>query len=173
MSCAITAGYVIDCNKDSLGGLSKVRIAAKKDIVSIAETAGVISAVVMQTGTQFYDFALVKSTSSFSNAITSNPTNGSMFYAQSATLIFNKLKSATSALVDSLCRASLVLIVEDRNGEIIMLGRENGMDVSGGTIGSGTAGGDRSGYELQLTGEESKTSHVDPTIMAALLLPAS
>lgn len=168
-TCALSGGYTIDCTKDSLGGLSQIVMASKNDIESYTETAGVITAITMKAGKTFYKFDLVKSTSNFVNTLTSAPANGTFFYAQAATLIFNKLKVATSALVDQLARTSLVLIATDRNGEVVLLGRENGLDVSGGTAGSGTAAGDRNGYELQLTGEEAKLSHVDPTIIDALL----
>lgn len=172
MPCAIEEGYEIDCNKDSLGGLIRVRMAAKNDIESITETDKIVTAIVMKTGKRFYNFALVKSTSNFLTTITSTPANGSVFYAESLSLVFNKLKAATSKIVDNLARASVVAIVEDRNGEVILLGRENGLDVSGGTAGSGTAGGDRSGYELQFAGEEKIISHVDPVIVDALLVVA-
>jgi hypothetical protein len=172
MSCAITEDYVIDCNKDSVGGLSKMRVASRNDIVSYTETAGKITAITMKTGSRFYDVQLVKSTSTYSNTLTANPQAGTFFYAQSATLILNKIKAATTAFVESLAKSSLVMIVLDKNGEVVLLGRENGLDLNGGTAGAGTASGDRNGYELQFAGEEIKLSHVDPTIIDDLLLPA-
>lgn len=173
MNCAIVGGYTQDCNKDSLGGLHRIRIAALKDIVSITEVNDVVSAIVMATGKQFFDFQLVKNTSNFSIVPTPNVQAGTNFYAETLAITFNKMKATTSALVDKLAKASLVALVEDRNGEVILLGRNNGLDLSGGTIGSGTAGGDRNGYELSFTGEEAKITHVDPTIVTTLLSPAA
>lgn len=172
MNCAITAGYTIDCNKNSVGGLAKVKIASKKDIVSMTETGGIVSSIVMVTGSKFYEFELVRGTSNFVSTPTPNIQNGSIFYAESLTLVFNKLKASTSSLVDNLAKASIVAIVEDKNGEVVLLGRSGGLDLSGGTIGSGTNSGDRSGYELSFAAEEAKLSHVDPTIVNALLSPA-
>jgi hypothetical protein len=172
MSCAISSGYTIDCNKDSLGGLKVIYIAERKSIEGYTETAGIVTAITLATGKQFYKFELVKSSSSFTITPTANVGNGTLFFAESVQLVMNKLKSSTSALVESLAKASLVMIAEDRNGEVFLLGRENGLDISGGTIGSGTAGGDRSGYDLPFSGEEAKISHVDPTIIAGLLVPA-
>jgi hypothetical protein len=173
MACATIEDYEIDCNKDSLGGLEVIYIAIRGDIEGYTETAGAISAVNMKTGKKFFKFDLVKSTSNFTNTLTANAQTGTFFYAQAATLVMNKLKAATSALVDGLAQNSLVMITKDRNGEFIMLGRENGLDVSGGTAGSGTASGDRSGYEIQFTGEEKKMSHVSPAIIDDLLIPAA
>jgi hypothetical protein len=46
------------------------------------------------------------------------------------------------------------VIVEDNNGNFFYCGLEHGMDVTGGTIVSGAAMGDLSGYTLTLTGME-------------------
>jgi hypothetical protein len=169
MPSAITGGYVADCSKDNIGGLKVVKIASKCDIKSITKANGVVTAIQMNSGTKFYEFQLVKQTSNFVITPTVNAQNGTAFYAEALTIVFNKLKSATSTLVDGLVKGSIVAIVEDRNGEAFLLGRSLGMDLSGGTIGSGTASGDRNGYELQFHGEESEISHIDPTIIPALL----
>ena len=46
--------------------------------------------------------------------------------------------------------------VEDYNGNFMMVGLEHGADVSGGTVVTGAAMGDLSGYTLTLTGMETK-----------------
>lgn len=168
MSCAITAGYAIDCNKDSLGGLKGLKIAAKNDIETITETANVISGITMKSGKKFYNIDLAKSTASFQSAATANVQNGTSFYTETVNVVLNKLKATTSALVDSIVKSSVVIIATDRNGESFLLGRENGLDATTVNAGTGTAGGDRNGYEITLTGEEAKLSHVDPTIIDAL-----
>jgi hypothetical protein len=45
-------------------------------------------------------------------------------------------------------------IVLDNNDRYWLLGAANGLEVSAGTAGTGTAFGDRSGYELTLSGME-------------------
>lgn len=169
MSSAIIAGYTIDCNKNNVGGLKVVRIASKCDIDTITEVAGIITAIAMKPTKKFYEFQLVKSTSNFTLTPTVNAQNGTAYYAEALTLVFNKISAATSAIVDSLVKSGMVAIVEDKNGEVMLLGRTLGLDVSGGSITSGTASGDRNGYDVQLAGEEPKISHVDPTIIAALV----
>jgi len=63
----------------------------------------------------------------------------------------------------------LMAIVTDRNGKYWLLGRSNGLDVSGGTSQTGTAFGDRNGYEMTFTGmEELPCSEVSSTIIATL-----
>jgi hypothetical protein len=46
------------------------------------------------------------------------------------------------------------VIVEDNNGNLFYCGLEHGMEVTGGTIVSGTVMGDLSGYTLELKGME-------------------
>ena len=46
------------------------------------------------------------------------------------------------------------IAVEDRNGNFLLCGLEHGMEVTGGSIATGTAFGDLSGYSLTLTGQE-------------------
>lgn len=173
MSSLIT-NYAVDCTKDSIGGISKMRIANKCDLDPVTPYTvvnGIITGINMLAGKQFYSFNLIKNTSHIAQALTASEVNGTVFYAQSGTLILNKLRATTSALVDNLARNLLVMIVEDKNGEVVLLGKDNGLDVSGGTITTGTASGDRNGYELQFKGEEKYVSHIDPTIIAGLLIP--
>jgi hypothetical protein len=51
------------------------------------------------------------------------------------------------------------IVVEDRNGNCMLAGLEHGMDVTGGTIATGTAFGDMSGYSLTLSGQELEPSN--------------
>lgn len=171
---AITSGYTLDCNaKDNVGGLAEVLLANKCDVDTITVLDGVVTAITMKTAKQFYKFQLTKATSGFTLTPTANAQNGTSFFAESLTLIINKMKSATSKIFNGLVQGTFVAIAKDRNGEYVMLGKENGLDVTGGTAGSGTASADRNGYEGQFTGEEKEITHVDPTIIAGLLTPAA
>jgi hypothetical protein len=46
------------------------------------------------------------------------------------------------------------VIVKDNNGNFFLAGYEHGMDVTGGTVVTGTEFGDLTGYTLTLTGME-------------------
>jgi hypothetical protein len=46
------------------------------------------------------------------------------------------------------------VIVEDYNGNLFVMGLEHGAEVTGGTIVTGAAMGDLSGYTLVMTGQE-------------------
>ena len=53
-----------------------------------------------------------------------------------------------------LARARVYVIVQDNNDQYWFLGAANGLEMTAGTAGTGTAFGDRSGYELTLSGME-------------------
>ena len=153
MACALTQGYTLDC-KDSLGGLKSVLFIESENVSVDTESAGVITDIQLAVGKYFYKYELVKETSMFMETVTASVQNGTIFYAQELTIVLNKLQANTRNEILLLAKNNLVAIVEDKNGKYWYLGRDGGLDITGGTAGSGTAAGDRSGYELTFSGQE-------------------
>lgn len=169
MSCALTQGYVLDC-KDSLGGLKSVLFIEAGNITATTEASGVVTAITLAVGKTFHKYELVKETSSFTETVTASVQNGTIFYAQELTVILNKLQANTRNEILLLAQNSLVAIAEDRNGKYWLLGKDGGLDITGGTAASGVATGDRSGYELTFSGQEKALApEVSSAIIPALL----
>lgn len=169
MSCALSQGYLLDC-KDSLGGLKSVYFIEKGNIASYTEAAGVVTGITLDAGKYFFKYELVKETSSFTETVTASVQNGTIFYAQELSVILNKLQANTRNEILLLAQNSLVAIAEDRNGKYWLLGKDGGLDISGGTAASGVAAGDRSGYELTFSGQEASLApEVDADIIAGLV----
>ena len=169
MACALTQGYVLDC-KDSLGGLKSVLFIEAGNVTAVTETAGVITAITLAASKYFHKYELVKETSSFTETVTASVQNGTIFYAQELSVILNKLQTNTRNEILLLAQNSLIAIAEDKNGVYWMLGKDGGLDITGGTAASGVATGDRSGYELTFGGQEASLSpEVSAGIIAALL----
>jgi hypothetical protein len=80
--------------------------------------------------------------------------NGSIFYTPEVTFTINKLQVAVRNELRLLVRNRVIVIVQDNNNRYWLLGSANGLEATAGTAGTGTAFGDRSGYELTLTGME-------------------
>jgi hypothetical protein len=80
--------------------------------------------------------------------------NGSLYYTPEVTFTINKLQVAVRNELRLLARNRLLVIVQDNNNRYWVLGAANGLEATAGTAGSGTAFGDRSGYEMTLTGME-------------------
>ena len=146
MPCALTQGFILDC-KESVGGIKSVRFVEFDNVASIAYAAGVAT-LTMVASKKFWKYAQVRETSSFTETITANVQNGTIFYQQEVTVIINKLAAATRNEILLLAKNRLMAIVEDMNGSFWLLGAKNGLDITGGNSATGTASGDRNGYTL-------------------------
>jgi hypothetical protein len=111
----------------------------------------VIDAVIGTPSAYKYD---LKGNSSFEQTITSSRENGTTFFEQTLNLTLKKLTIKDHKQIKLLTYGKPQVIVEDNNGNFFYCGLKHGMDVSGGTIVTGAAMGDLSGYTLVLTGME-------------------
>ncbi len=84
----------------------------------------------------------------------SDPTTGTTFFEQVLTVDFIKLTLEDANKLRVLAYGRPQIIVEDNQGNLIMLGAKNGMDVTGGTIDTGQAFGDKNGMQITFTGRE-------------------
>lgn len=153
MACDITAGRLGVC-KNSIGGLKAVYFINDGDATGVTydvTNTDAISAVAGTPSAYKYD---LKGTNSFDQTVTSNRENGTTFYEQVLKLTLPKLTMKDHKELKLLTYGKPQVIVEDNNGNFFYCGLKRGMEVTGGTIVTGTALGDLSGYTLELKGEE-------------------
>ncbi len=168
MACALSSGYTIDC-RDGMGGIKSVYLANYENVTGVVSSSGVISSIAKANNGRFYLFNLTRGTSSATEEFNDDIATGTVFNAQTLTLIFNKLQAATRNQVAILAQATLVAVIEDRNGKYWYYGKESGLMRAGGSAATGTAGGDRNGYEVILTGEEREMAlEVNSSVIATL-----
>ena len=171
MACTfISDGRALNC-KDSVGGLKAVYFAAfdeGTDIGWVKDTSTDVIDDITNAGTIYkYD---LKGNSTFEQTINSSRENGTVFYEQALNLTLPKLSAVDNKAVKLLASANPQVIVEDYNGNLFLIGREHGADVSGGTIVTGGAMGDMSGYTLTFTGmETSPAEFIVPDVITATL----
>lgn len=165
MPCALTQNYVLDC-REGLGGIKNVWLIAHANVTSVTEASGIVSAIGKSSGKIFYKYELVKNTGSLTETITSSVENGTVFYAQELSIVLNKLQANTRNEILLLAKNTLMAVVEDANGKYWLLGRLNGIDVTGGTAATGVAQGDRNGYTLTFTGGEKELA---PEVASAVI----
>jgi len=161
MSCNITAGFTLDCN-DSNGGIEKIFI-ANGPVESITETSGTITAITVGgsalTPSDFFEFEVPRQTSSFTETINVSNENGTVFYDQALTMIFNKMEASKRDQILLLSQNNeMVVVFKDNNGKYFSVGVERGAYMTAGTSVSGVAYGDRNGYELTISGMEEQPS---------------
>jgi hypothetical protein len=172
MPCVLTSGRALDC-RDSVGGIKRLLITELANKATLTTTAGAISAFTLATGKQFWAYEQVRETSNFSEAIQASVENGTLAYETTLTAIFNKGETATRNQIRLLAQNRLMIIAEDRNGKYWLIGEINGAELTAGTYASGTAMGDRNGYELTFVAKEGEPmKEVASGLIATLLAPA-
>ena len=150
MSCDISRGRLEPC-KDSVGGLKAVYFINKGDLGAATYDTTNTDAIDSFAGTPTaYKFD-IKGGSTYTENITSSRENGTTTFEQVLELQLTKEDHKTVKL---LAYGSPHILVEDNNGNVFVAGLEHGMDISGGTIVSGAAMGDMSGYTLTFSGME-------------------
>jgi len=151
MSCDISRGRLEPC-KDSVGGLNAVYFINKGGITAGYDVTD--TDVIDDLGTPTaYKFD-IKGGSTYTENITSSRENGTTTFEQVLELQLTKLTKEDHKTVKLLAYGSPHVLIEDNNGNVFVAGLEHGLDVSGGTIVSGAAMGDMSGYTLTFSGME-------------------
>jgi hypothetical protein len=159
MACDfITAGKDLPC-KDSVGGLKNVYFAQYG--IDIAKSSDDSVASSEFTGSTFYQYEL-KGNSSLTQNIQTSRENGTTAFEQVLELTLPKLSAADNQAIKLLAFGRPHIVVEDYNGNFFVVGREHGADVTGGTIVTGAAMGDLSGYTLTFTAMERTPANVIP-----------
>ena len=155
MACDLSLGRKEPC-KDVVGGIRAVYFTDFGDLGTVTETDDEITDL-SGTFTAFkYE---VKGNSSFEQNITSSRENGTTFFEQTLNLTLHKLSKEDNKELKLLAYGRPHVAVEDYNGNVFLMGLQHGADVSGGTIVTGAAMGDLSGYTLSLSAMEVKPAN--------------
>lgn len=80
--------------------------------------------------------------------------NGTIFFSQVVTAIMPILDANSNSELYDLMKSRLAIVVEDNNGNKLVMGHTLGVEASGGEVTTGTGKGDLNGYNIQFTGEE-------------------
>lgn len=153
MPCDISLGRIEPC-KTSTGGLKAVYFVNWGDATGYTYDSTDTDVIDAVTGTPSAYKYEIKGNSSFEQTITSSRENGTTFFEQTLSVTLKKLSIADHKQIKLLAYGRPQVIVEDTNGNFFYAGLQHGMEVSGGTIVTGAAMGDLSGYTLTLTGQE-------------------
>jgi hypothetical protein len=170
MACVLTTGRKVPC-KSAFGGIKTVLFADFGTIASIAVDSETKEATITNGSpapTWFeYD---VKGNSSLETTVTSSRENGTTFYTQTLNLTLTYLDAKTQAELQVLAVARPYIVVVDYYGNSFLCGLENGMETTGGTVVTGAAAGDLSGFTLTFEGmEETAPYFLDATPTASAL----
>lgn len=150
MACAITKGRSLPC-KNSVGGLKAIYILDySATVAALTDTNGTIT---LDDNSEFFKFD-IKGNSSLETSVTSSRENGTTFYETTLNVTFTFLDVETQEQIKLLNAGRAHYVVEDYNGNYLLIGKEHGAEITGGTIVTGAAMGDLSGFTLVATAQE-------------------
>ena len=159
MACtALTKGRGLSCNRIS-GGIKNVYFAVYDQVLSITEATGEVSDIDMGTDS-IYKYVMPLGVASLTDTIVGSRENGTIYYTPQLNVILNRLTKEDQNQIKLLGATTVVAFAQLNatltNGHdvIVGLGVENGLQLNAGTIDSGAAWGDRSGYTLTFDGIE-------------------
>jgi hypothetical protein len=165
--CDISLGRIEPC-KDSVGGLKALYFLNYGDFASVTydvTNTDVITTIAGTPSAYKYD---IKSSSTFTQNIQSSREAGTTAFEQVLEVTLHKLTKADHKEIKLLTFGRPHILVEDYNGNFFLAGLEHGMEVTGGTIVTGAAMNELSGYTLTMTGMERKPANfLDSTPTAA------
>lgn len=157
MACELTAGRLLPC-KDGIGGIFDVYffnygVGITTD-PSTEEVTDIDDGAEVPASATAYKWKVKSTASTLEETTTSSRDNGTTFWSQALNLTFTHLDPTTRTELKLMAWGRPQVVVVDNNGNALMCGLEDGMEVTGGTTVTGGAKGDLSGYTLVLTGEE-------------------
>ena len=150
MACTLTTGRKVPC-KSAVGGLKTVYFADYGTLGAATIASGEVTALAGNPALFQFD---IKGNSSLETAINSSRENGTTFYESTLNLTLTFLEKATQEELKLIAHARPHVFVEDYNGNYFVMGLEHGAEVTGGSIVSGAAMGDLSGFTLTLVAQE-------------------
>jgi len=154
MACALTTGRKVPC-KSAFGGIKTVLFADYGTITSVSIAADSKEATIVNADPAPVWFEYdVKGNSSLETTVTSSRENGTTFYTQTLNLTLTYLDAKTQAELQTLAVGRPYIVVVDYYGNNFLCGFDAGMECTGGTVVTGAAAGDLSGFTLTFEGME-------------------
>ena len=150
MSCNLSAGRNEVC-KDSIGGLAGVYFLNYTTSSFTKNGSGEVTA--FPSGSTVYYYQL-KGTSAYTETVNTSRENGTTFFSQELVLNLKKLTNEMTTQMKLMAYGRPQIVVHTMNGDALLVGEEEGADVTAGTIQTGAGMGDLYGYSITFTGQE-------------------
>lgn len=166
MSCQLEFGRGVDC-KDQIGGLRTIYILPSY-CGNIESEATIADCQMTNAGFATWDtygdptsskqtllqYDLRPELSSFTVNFNSDPATGTTFFNQTLSVTLQSIgpRSTNQLLLAAYNRSQIW--VRDANDLIFLMGMNQGCNITGGTMVTGAAKGDLSGYTLEFTANE-------------------
>ena len=174
-NCYISSGVQLGCS-DGIGGIKKIYVVGGGGAVTgyTYDANGAVTGATSTTGTTLYGFELKRNTSSLAQNVTKSFENGTIYFEEVLTAVMYKYDQDKRNKLKILSQNDNIQIIAiDQNDVQYLLGQVNGMYLSGGSAATGTAFGDRNGFELIFTGQEHEPARVIQGALASVFAGAT
>jgi len=160
MSCYIDQGYSLDCRNASIGGIKELWILGDSGHTISGFTTNASDEITGFSGSgTWYNFELVKQSSSFTEEILVNDVAQSVTFQPSVVISLPKLNQTLRNLFFDLVKQNeLYLIILDNNERYWAVDWSNGGLVSAGSMQVGQNYNDLNGITVTITGGEPNPS---------------
>ena len=158
MACAITKGRGVGC-KTAFAGIKNIYILDySSTVAALSDSSGTIT-LPTDGSAEFFKFEVKGGQSSLETVVNSSRENGTTFYESTLNVTFQILDVETQEEIKLLNRGRAHYVVEMYpNGagvtKYLLVGKDNGAEITGGTIVTGAAAGDLQGFTLTAVATE-------------------
>lgn len=158
MACAITKGRGVGC-KTAFAGIKNIYILDySSTVAALSDSSGTIT-LPTDGSAEFFKFEVKGGQSSLETVVNSSRENGTTFYESTLNITFQILDVETQEEIKLLNRGRAHYVVEMYpNGagvtKYLLVGKDNGAEITGGTIVTGAAAGDLQGFTLTAVATE-------------------
>ena len=153
MPCNITTGRQLPC-KDATGGIQAVYFLNYNQAGYAVTSSASTDEVTGLGNVTAYKYAVKGANNNLQNNINSSRDNGTTFFEQVVNVQFTKLDATTNKELKLLAYGRPQMVVHTYEGDAFLCGTNNGMELTAGSIQTGTAMGDLYGYTSTFTGQE-------------------
>lgn len=130
----------------------------------------VLSKIELPAGSKAYKITPIDNSLTFETTLTENG-NGGKFRTHTVNFILERYIDPILQQDQALSLGKLVAVVVDRNGNVIILGRKNGLKAATNDYASGGAIADANGWTVQITGGETEVPLLlkDETVISSIV----
>jgi hypothetical protein len=151
MACNISHGRAEAC-KDSISGIKAVYFINYTSASFTLDADDIVTDFPTPALTAYkYE---VKGQNGFTTTVNTSRDNGTTFFSQEVTLTLKHLDPVMQKEFKLLAYGKPQIVVHTRQGDAFLVGKDEGADMTAGTVASGIAYGDLSGYTLTFTANE-------------------
>jgi len=153
MACNLSAGRNEVC-KESVGGLAAVYfVNYTGSLANLTDGDSDDLITTLPAGLTAYKYEL-KGTSAYTETVNTSRENGTTFFQQELVLNLKKLTPEMTTQLKLAAYGRPQIFVATINGDCLLIGQQEGADLTAGTLQTGAALGDLYGYSLTFTGME-------------------